>query len=277
VAVYRQAKARIIEKELLRLFTPVPVMPYSSALKALMILLLTGNASWAADIDKENSAAGYARSKYCVYELLQETAGRGQQRVYFTSDAVRIEQLAFKFTVLSKGPKWDVFIYRPDKNQYSQIDYAKWCRSDIWKFADADRFRHITASRSYRQQDRQYIAYEFKPYMSFGDPLIFKSQNSAKSQLVKPYLTCLATDYDIHPGSVAGHLNNLPEIAGVPISIISKGVRENFFSLRTSKIKTQKAFAPALFEIPAGCKKVPFNAEFVATDDQKGAIEDFLK
>jgi hypothetical protein len=217
-----------------------------------------------------------SEKKLSGYCLEQESSKSGPVQVTVSANAVRFD--APGYACISKGPLWDVVMWRKDRPQYAQLPYKVWLTVNF-PGASVER-SEITKSiieRHYERKGQKMVIYRFPKAVSTGTSMLFQSRDvEGISRELQPQVDCLEWSDDIHPGAVLDRFCGLPPLKGIPLGITSSGKAYREWELRTKKLVHSDNISPTLFMLPSGLKKVPFSAAIFISDNTKGVIDDYF-
>ena len=212
------------------------------------------------------------------YELDQITSLNGKYKVTVSHDAVRVDQLSYGYSFISRAPLWDVIVFRQDSKKYAQLSYKEWLNtnqvlvSTLWTME----LKKPISSRHFEQNGQGYIAYIFPNTEATGGYFRGDRGDDAKDlQNNRGEVTCLDFPADVHAGSVAGRAIGLPQLVGVPVQATRKSARLSSWTLRTVKTKRSE-IAAQVFTLPAGYTKVPFHRNLFSSTKQKEDVDDLF-
>src|ERR1700733_11919337 len=77
--------------------------------------------------------------KYSGYCFEQDQCLSGGNLVTVCATGVRFENVDAGYTLVSKAPLWEVFVFRRDTRQYVQMPYSAWLKVSS-AFINSDRF-----------------------------------------------------------------------------------------------------------------------------------------
>lgn len=216
--------------------------------------------------------------------MRQKATNENYYLVRLSEEAVRVDHFSRDFYVISKAPDWTVYVIRPRQRTMSQVSHKDWCekynlREGAWTSL-LEKPLKVTPLALDGRKGRVYL---------FGETLstnisenLFQSRvGSSVERRLKgrnhAELTYFDFPHSSETGPVIGRLQNLPNLDGIPYSAQRKfdDGRVNG-ALLTSVIKNSR-FPAAIYEIPAGLKKVDFNSHMVTSQAQLDNASDLFK
>jgi hypothetical protein len=212
--------------------------------------------------------------KISGYELEQVTSANGKYKVVATSDAVRLDQLTYGYSLISCAPKWDVLIFRTDTKEYAQVGYKDWLKANLvlitlWTME----LKKPTSARHFEQGGLGYVRYVF-PSTSTSSSFLSNADRADSRALEHNTgeIVCLDFPSDIHAGGVIGRASALPELQGIALQATRKSATASAWTLKTIKTKHIDDLSADLFVLPKGLKKVTFSRALISSENDKGAI-----
>lgn len=259
-----------------RLLTALTVVGISSA------LTLTG-AAVAAPAAKAPAAAAKSASpgaKGNGMLLTQQCPFSNVYTVSLTPDAIRIDHRTGDFYIISKAPDWRIYVIRPKDKIISSVDHKFWInsvhlRNGSWT-SQLDKPTKIV--HSITSDDRR-ITYTFgKAIAANSAELMFRDKQKSDDGNNHSEVVCIVYPNGDKSGPVIGRLQNLPAVQGIPYSAaryFDNGIVNG--AIRTSILKRNQTFDPAIFKIPTGLREVVFERKLLISNAQQENSEALLE
>lgn len=179
-------------------------------------------------------AAGAAPIK--ALRVKQETSSNGIYEVLVSERGVRLKSLSYEFEIVSRPPKWDVYMFRTKTHEYTSSNLAHWksfLMPSFQMFGSTADFIKPEKVELYQWQNRPMLKYTFLPkdkkpvrnyWLSGADAIsIHHFELRAFNSKIPP-----------EASAVVYRVYNLPALKGTPFSLIT--VEKNGsrgFSLKT--------------------------------------------
>ncbi|MBS1996867.1 MAG: hypothetical protein JSS86_11170 [Cyanobacteria bacterium SZAS LIN-2] len=217
--------------------------------------------------------------KLSGYEVEELTSLNGKYKVLAVEDAVRVEHYNNGYVVVSRAPKWDVFLYRPDSREYAQVAYKDWLKANLvllttmWTME----LKKPTAQKRFLQSGRPVVLYSF-PNTDVVSGFYRTTAKGEFDDMInnRGEVLCLDFPKDVHAGGISGRVMALPELQGVALQATRTSQKVKSWSLKNGSIKHRDDISPAQFDLPAGYKKVPFGRTLFSSSSEKDAVNDLM-
>ncbi len=221
------------------------------------------------------AAQAAAGKKMSGYELEQVTSFNGKYRVMACANAVRLDQLTYGYSFFSCAPNWDVFVFRLDTKEYSQVPYKDWLRANLIMVTTVwtQELKTPVSVHHFEQGGLGYIAYTF-PNTSSDSGFLSSAAGADDKDMRNNVgeIVCLDFPADIHAGGVIGRELALPELRGISLQATRKSAKARGWILKTVKVKHSDDISSDLFVLPKGLKKVTFNRSIFSSANTKRRI-----
>jgi len=200
----------------------------------------------------------------------------GNQELLISKTGCRI-QSGMNYVLISKAPNWNVTVYNPNKNIYSEVPLKGWQGPTGlgMNFVYGARFRFLKETHS---QPTTVLNLPAKD-ITYKSAIIPKDVVKERIQLLPSGgKQVISTNIPL-PDQLVTIINKygrLPEEKGVPLDFVwlSKNGRPHQF-LRTISWTTCTCDSQT-FAIPSGAKRIKNTADVVVTKDEQGMIEDYF-
>lgn len=212
--------------------------------------------------------------------LTQQCPFSNVYTVSLTPDAIRIDHRTGDFYIISKAPDWRIYVIRPKDKLISSVAHKFWInsvhlRSGSWT-SQLEKPTKIV--HSITPEDKR-ITYTFaKAVAANSAELMFRDKQTSNDGNNHSEMVCIIYPNSDKSGPVIGRLQNLPAVQGIPYSAaryFDNGVVNG--AIRTSILKRNQSFDPAIYKIPTGLKEVTFDRKFVISSAQQENSEALLE
>jgi hypothetical protein len=200
----------------------------------------------------------------------------GKQELLVSKSGCRI-QSGKNYVLITKAPKWDVIVYNPKQNIYSEVTFKGWQGPTGFgmNFVYGARFRFLKEAQS-------------KPTTILGLPareITYKSV-AVPDAVDKGHVELLpsggrqtiSTNISL-PDQLAIIINKygrMPEEKGIPLSFTWFGRTGKGHDYLRTISWTKCTCDSRSFAAPSGAKRVNKPSDVVVTKDEQGMIEDFF-